>query len=49
MSDTTVMRAEDFLNTLGVNTHIPYTDGGYANINNVASDLAYLGIDNVRD
>jgi hypothetical protein len=44
-----VMRASDFLDTLGVNTHIPYTDGGYANISNVIADIAYLGIDETRD
>jgi hypothetical protein len=48
MSDV-VMRASDFLDTLGVNTHIPYTDGGYANISNVIADMAYLGIDETRD
>ncbi|WP_428374993.1 carbohydrate-binding domain-containing protein [Lichenicoccus sp.] len=41
--------ASGFLNTLGVDTHIPYTDGGYANLANDAADLAYLGITNVRD
>src|SRR4051794_26041664 len=43
------MRAVDFTNTLGVNTHIPYTDGGYSNIANVGDDLRYLGISQVRD
>jgi hypothetical protein len=43
------MRTADFINTLGVNTHIPYTDGGYANIANIDSDLAYLGVSQVRD
>jgi hypothetical protein len=42
-------RASSFLNTLGVNTHIRYTDGGYANIGNVSADLAYLGINQIRD
>jgi hypothetical protein len=46
---TTVMRASAFIDTLGVNTHIPYTDGGYANIPNVISDIQYLGVDQVRD
>jgi hypothetical protein len=46
---TTVMRASAFIDTLGVNTHIPYTDGGYANIPNVISDIKYLGVDQVRD
>lgn len=49
MTGTTVMRAANFLGTLGVNTHLPYTDGGYANLSNVESDLAYLGISKVRD
>jgi hypothetical protein len=46
---TTVMRADAFIDTLGVNTHIPYTDGGYANISNVIADIKYLGVDQVRD
>jgi hypothetical protein len=46
---TTVMRSSAFLNTLGVNTHLPYTDGGYANISNVIADIKYLGVDQVRD
>jgi Ca2+-binding RTX toxin-like protein len=38
-----------FLSGVGVDTHIPYTDGGYANISNVLSDLQYLGVHTVRD
>ena len=50
MSGTnTILRATGFLGTLGVNTHIPYTDGGYANLAHVEADLAYLGITHVRD
>jgi hypothetical protein len=45
----TTLRAADFIASIGVNTHIPYTDGGYANIANVEADIAYLGIDYVRD
>ena len=41
--------AGGFLGGLGVNTHIPYTDGGYANLGNIAADLTYLGLNNVRD
>jgi Ca-dependent carbohydrate-binding module xylan-binding len=48
MSET-ITRAANFLNTLGVNTHIPYTDGGYANIANVAADMEYLGVNQTRD
>ena len=35
-------RVQDFLNTVGVNTHLSYTDGGYANVANVVKDLKYL-------
>ena len=38
-----------FISGLGVDTHIPYTDGGYVNISNVISDLQYLGVNQVRD
>ncbi len=47
MSTTT--RAASFIASLGVNTHLPYTDGGYANIANVEADIAYLGVGYVRD
>jgi hypothetical protein len=43
------MRAQNFLNTMGINVHLEYTDGAYANVANVQADLAYLGISNVRD
>ena len=46
---TTVLRAADLLGGFGVDTHIPYTDGGYANVARIAADLAYLGITKVRD
>lgn len=42
-------RAASFLNSLGVNVHVEYTDGKYANSSQVVSDLAYLGVDHVRD
>ncbi len=38
-----------FLDGLGVNTHIPYTDGEYASVSLIISDLEYLGIDELRD
>lgn len=41
--------AYDFLSSIAINTHMSYTDGAYANVANVASDLAYLGITTVRD
>ncbi len=39
----------DFLDTLGVNTHIAYKDGAYADTGRVARDLRYLGIHHVRE
>jgi hypothetical protein len=41
--------SEDFLQTIGVVTHIAYTDGEYADIPYVISALNYLGITAVRD
>jgi len=38
-----------FLATIGVDTHMAYTDGLYANFNQVIADLQYLGITTVRD
>nr|WP_240161031.1 calcium-binding protein [Burkholderia sp. Ax-1719] len=43
------MPVSAFIDTLGVNTHINYTDGAYANLRNVADDLTWLGIHHVRD
>jgi hypothetical protein len=49
MTAITAHRAGVFLNTLGVNTHVNYNDGKYANVQTVISDLKYLGITQVRD
>ena len=38
-----------FQDSLGVNTHIEYTDGKYANADAVLQDLNFLGIHNLRD
>jgi hypothetical protein len=46
---TTTTRTENFLNSIGINTHMAYTDGAYANVGNVQADLAYLGITTIRD
>jgi Ca2+-binding RTX toxin-like protein len=46
---SSAISAPTFISGLGVDTHIPYTDGGYVNINNVIADLKYLGINQVRD
>jgi hypothetical protein len=43
------MPVNAFIDSLAVNTHVNYTDGAYANVPNVANDLAWLGIHHVRD
>ena len=45
----TPIRTGDFIAGQGVNTHLPYTDGAYANVGQVIADLAYLGINHLRD
>ena len=49
MTNSSTFRATDFVNDIGVDTHIPYTDGGYVNIANVVADLKYIGVNQVRD
>ncbi len=49
MGATKTITAADFLGRIGVDTHIPYTDGGYANLSNVQADLSYLGVTELRD
>lgn len=46
---TKVIGAPDFVGRLGVNTHIHYTDGGYASVPKVIDAIKYLGISNLRD
>jgi hypothetical protein len=43
------MPVDAFIQTLAVVTHVNYTDGAYANVRNVADDMAWLGIHYVRD
>ncbi len=46
---TTPMRTADFVAMIGVNTHLDFTDGGYANLANVVTDMQYLGLSVMRD
>jgi hypothetical protein len=39
----------EFWTRIGVNAHVEYTDGRYANVDNVLSDLQFMHIANVRD
>ena len=43
------VRSADFINSIGVDTHLSYFDTAYANQDMVLSDLAYLGVTHVRD
>jgi hypothetical protein len=45
----TSMPLSKFQDSLGINLHIEYTDGEYANESQVLTDLNYIGIHNVRD
>lgn len=43
------LRAQQVRDSIGVNTHIAYTDGAYRRIADVIKALDYLGIKHVRD
>ncbi len=50
-SNTNTVRAADFTQSIGVNTHISWKGGGssYANAGVIQRSLAYLGVSHVRD
>lgn len=41
--------AQNFLSSIGVNTHVDATTTPYGNVALVAADLAYLGVTHIRD
>ena len=41
--------ADAFLDGIGVNTHLPYTDGAYGDLGRVARAIEFLGIRHIRD
>lgn len=45
----TAARAADFVDSIGVNTHIDFTGSTYSNISLVESAIEYLGVKNLRD
>ena len=49
MSTRPIGSTESFLDSIGVNTHINDTSGGYGNISKVIADLDYIGVSHVRD
>lgn len=42
-------QVDQFVGALGVNVHLEYTDGKYADPYRVTADMLYLGLSNVRD
>ncbi|UPG74092.1 hypothetical protein MVG78_08205 [Roseomonas gilardii subsp. gilardii] len=49
MSTRPIGSTESFLDSIGVNTHINDSSGGYGNISTVISELDYIGVTHVRD
>src|SRR5689334_20299229 len=49
MTETQAVRAEGFVQSIGVNQHISWSGTPYADLSVAESDIAYLGIDHVRD
>jgi hypothetical protein len=43
------VRTQDFVNTLGINTHIDFANYGYQNLQTVEAAINYLGVKNLRD
>jgi hypothetical protein len=46
---TTASAAGNFINSIGVNTHIDFTNSSYAKLNLVETAINYLGVKNLRD
>ena len=46
---TQAARAEDFIQSIGVNTHLSASSTTYGNVQTVENQLSYLGVDHVRD
>jgi hypothetical protein len=44
-----VRRSADFINSIGVNAHVEYTDSRYANLGGVIRALRFAGLTHVRD
>jgi hypothetical protein len=44
-----ILRSSELIDLIGVNTHLNYNDGAYANLENVVKDLKFLGVHHVRD
>jgi len=49
MPTSSALLASAFIASLGVNTHLDYTQGPYANTSIAESSINYLGVKNIRD
>ena len=49
MATVKPVRAADFINSLGVSTHIDMTNSQYRDISSDLAKLSYLGVKHVRD
>ena len=45
----TAASTENFINSIGVNTHIDFSNSSYSNLTVVENSILYLGITNLRD
>jgi hypothetical protein len=46
---TNAIRTTQFVESIGINTHLSYNDSTYASTQSAVADLNYLGVDNIRD
>lgn len=46
--DGVVVSEDAFLDSLGINVHVNYNDGAYANLGKMADDLRYIGFRHIR-
>jgi hypothetical protein len=49
VANQNILRTSDMIELIGVNTHMAYNDGAYANLDNVVRDMKFLGIHHIRD
>ena len=49
LTSQTALRADDLVESIGVNTHLAASTSAYGNLPLIEQSLAYLGVDHVRD
>src|ERR1700754_3365764 len=48
-SGVDALGTDKFIDTIGINIHVNYTDGAYADVGKVGERLQWLGVTHVRD